>query len=75
MAFFKWLNGVSAHDASGKRSACPGQASAGFLSTLEMHRLIVAGLCGGAIESAHIRPREGSFGSNATFDGISLLMP
>ena len=43
----------------------------GFLSTLEMHRLIEAGLCGGVTESARIRPREGSSGSMATFDVIS----
>ena len=63
------FNGVS-HDVSAKRSAC---ASDGFLSTLEIHRLIEMGLCGGAIESARIRPlaSEGSSGSVATFDGIS----
>ena len=61
------LNGVS-HDMSAKRSAW---TSAGVLSTLEMHRLMEAGLCGGATESARIRPREGSFGSMATFDGLS----
>ena len=65
------LNGVSAHNVSAKRSAYPSQASAGFLSTLEMHRIIEAGICGGVIESTRIRPREGSSGSNATFDGIS----
>ena len=64
------LNGVS-HDVSAKRSAWPGKANARFLSTLEMHRLIEAGLCGGAIESTRMRPRDGSSGSNATFDGIS----
>ena len=54
-----WLsfNGES-QDVSGKRSAC--QASAGFPSTLEMHSLIDMGLCGGAIESAGIRPMDGS---------------
>ena len=62
------FNGVS-HDVSAKRSAC--QASAGFLSTLEIHRLIDIGLCGGATKSARIRPMEGSSGSMATFDGIS----
>ena len=60
-------NGVS-HDMSAKRSA---SASAGVLSTLEIHRLIEAGLCGGVTESARIRPRQGSSGSIATFDGIS----
>ena len=60
-------NGVS-HDISAKRSA---KASAGVLSTLEMHRLMEARRCGGAIESAGIRPRQGSFGSKATLDGIS----
>ena len=63
------FNGVS-HDMSAKTSA---RASAGVLSTLEMHRLMVAALCGGATESARIRPREGSSGSTATFDGISYL--
>ena len=53
---------------SAKRSAW---ASAGVSSTLEMHRLMEAALCGGATESAQIRPREGSSGSKATFDGIS----
>ena len=53
---------------SAKRSAW---AIAGVSSTLEMHRLIEAALCGGGIESARIRPREGSSRSKATFDGIS----
>ena len=53
---------------SAKRSP---KESAGLLSTLEMHRLIEMGVCGGAIESARIRPREGSSGSVADFDGIS----
>ena len=65
-------NGES-DDVSAKRSAC--QASSGFPSTLEMNRLMEVGLCGGAIESAWIRPRDGSSGSNATFDGISELIP
>ena len=59
------------HAASAKRSAC--QASAGFLSTLEMHRLMKVGVCSGAIESARIRPSEGSSGSMATFDGIFII--
>ena len=62
------FNGVS-HDVSAKRSAF--QRNAGFPSTFEMHRLMEAGVCGGAIESARIRPRDGSSGSKATFDGIS----
>ena len=62
------LNGVS-HDVSAKRSAF--QRNSGFPSTLEMHRLMEAELCGGVIESARIRPRDGSSGSKATFDGIS----
>ena len=45
--------------------------SAGFPSTLEMHSLIEVGLWGGAIESARIRPRDGSSGSLAAFEGIS----
>ena len=53
---------------SAKRSAL---ASAEFFSTLEMHRLMEAGQCGGATESARMRPREGSSGSKATFDDIS----
>ena len=61
------FNGVS-DDVSAKRSAW---TSAGFLSTLEMHRLIEAGLYGGATESTWIRPREGPSGSNAAFDGTS----
>ena len=61
------FNGVS-HDMSAKISAL---ASSGFLSTLEMHRLMEAELCGGGTESARIRPREGSSGSMATFDVIS----
>ena len=61
------LNRVSP-DVSTKRSEY--QTSAGFPSTLEMHRLMEAALCGGATESARIRPREGSFGSKATFDGV-----
>ena len=65
-------NGES-DDVSAKRSAC--QASARFPSTLEMHCLMDVGLCGGAIESAWIRPREGSPGSKTNFDGISELMP
>ena len=61
---FTWpsFNGVS-QDESAKRSAT---ASAGFLSTLEMHSLMEVGLCRGAIESAGIRPREGSSGTMAT---------
>ena len=62
------LNGMS-HDVSAKRSAY--QASAGFPSTLEMHRLMEVGLWGGATESTRIRPREGSPGLMATFDAIS----
>ena len=62
-------NGVL-HNMSAKSSAW---ASSGFLSTLEMHRLMEAALCGGGTESARIRPREGSSGSMATFDGISEL--
>ena len=53
---------------SAKKSAW---ASIGVLSTLEMHRFMEARLCGGATESAQIRPREGTYGSMATFDGIS----
>ena len=49
------FNGVS-HDMSAKRLAW---AIAGVLSTLEMLRLMEAGVCGGGIESARIRPREG----------------
>ena len=64
------FNGVS-DDVSAKRSAW---ASSGVLSTLEMHRLMAAGLCGGGTESARIRPREGSSESMATFDGISQLL-
>ena len=45
--------------------------SPGFLSILEMHNLIDVGLCGGVIESARIRPMDGSSGSFATFDGIT----
>ena len=59
------VNGES-HDVSVKRSKL---TSAGFLSTLEMHRFMEVGLCGGATQSARIRPREGSSGSTATFDG------
>ena len=62
------FNGVS-HDVSAKRSAC--HEKAGFPSTLEMHRLMEVGVCGGATESDRIRPREGSSGSMATFDGIA----
>ena len=40
-------------------------------SALEMHALMVMGLCGGATKSAGIRPRAGSSRSNATYDGIS----
>ena len=65
------FNGVS-HDKSAKRSE---RASFGFLSTLEMHRLMEAGLCGGGTESARIRPREGFPGSMATLDGISQSLP
>ena len=36
------------------------KASFGIPSTIEMHRLMVATLCGGTIEAARIRPREGS---------------
>ena len=61
------FNGVS-HDVSANRSAL---ASAGVFSTLEMHRLMEVGLCGGATESARIRPRHGSSGLMATFDGIA----
>ena len=65
-----WPNSFNGEleDKLAKRSA---SASAGMLSTLEMHRVIVTGLCGGATESALIRPREGSSGSKAAFDGIS----
>ena len=52
------VSGVS-HDVSEKRSAL---TSAGILSTLEMHRFMEVGLCGGAIQSARIRPRDGSSG-------------
>ena len=62
-------NGVS-HDMSAKTSAW---ASAGIPSTLEMHRLMEERLCGGATESARIRPREGFSGSKATFDDNSKL--
>ena len=51
-----------------KRSAW---ANAGVFSTLEMHCLMDVGLCGGETKSARIRPREGSSGSKATFDGTS----
>ena len=71
-AMWPSFNGVS-DDVSVKRSAF--QEIAGFPSTLEMHRLMEVGLCGGVIESALIRPREGSSESKATFDGNSLLMP
>ena len=64
-----WLsfNGVW-QDMSAKRSEW---ASAGVPSTLAMHRLMEAGLCGGATESARIQPREGFSGSIATFEGTS----
>ena len=61
------FNGES-QDKFAKRSA---SASACMFSTLEMHRVMVTGLCGGATESALIRPREGSTGSKATFGSIS----
>ena len=64
------LNGAS-DDVFAKRLA---KANAGFPSTLEMHRLMEVGLCGGATESTRIRPREGSSTSKATFDGISRLL-
>ena len=60
-------SGVS-HDVSAKRSKL---TSAGFFSTLEMHRFMEVGLWGGEIESTRIRPMDGSSGSLATFDGIS----
>ena len=52
------VNGAS-HVVSAKRSEL---AIPGFLSTLEMHSLIDVGLCGGAIESARMRPMDGSSG-------------
>ena len=52
------FSGVT-HDTSAKFSEW---ASAGVLSTLEMHCLMEAGVCGGATESARIRPREGISG-------------
>ena len=60
------VNGVL-HNMFAKRSACANWV----LSTLEIRRMMEAGLCGGVTESARIRPREGSSGSIATSDGIS----
>ena len=69
-----WLssNGVL-QDASVKKSAR--QVNAKFLSTPEMHCLKEVRLRGGATERARIRPRDGSSGSKAAFDGNSELMP
>ena len=67
IAIWPSVNGES-HDGSAKRSKL---TSAGFLSTLEMHRFMEVGLWGGAIESAAMRPMDGLFRSIATFDGIS----
>ena len=64
------FNGVS-DDVFAKKSVCNCQASPGFSSTLKMHRLMEVRVCGGVTESTRIRPREGSSGSKATFDGIS----
>ena len=66
IAIWPSFNGVS-HDMSAKRLAWSNEV----LSTLETHRLMEVGVCGGATESARIRPREGSSGSKDTFDGIS----
>ena len=60
------FNGIS-HNMSSKTLAWSNEVP----STLEIHRLMEVGLCGGAIESARMRPREGSSGSMATFDGNS----
>ena len=62
-----YFNGVL-EDKFAKRSAW---TSSRVLSILEMHRLIVTGLWGGATESARIRPSDGSSGSGAIFDGMS----
>ena len=61
------FKGVS-HDMCAKRFA---EAISGVLSSLEMHDLMVMGLWGGVTESTRIRPRAGSSGSNAAFDGFS----
>jgi hypothetical protein len=69
MEIWPSVNGVS-HDMFMKRSA---HASLVFSSTLEMQSLILAGVCGAAIQSVEIRPSEGSSESNEVFDGVSYL--